>query len=138
MCTPLSLSCSTCQAQAGGGQYVGFFGAASPSAASPPGASASLFGAATPPVGPATTAFSFAPGNTGNVVPAAGFGAAFGFGGMPPGGGEGGHVVADFQHPAPPPPPPPPAAKDAVAQVEGGACGAGAVSFAVRKPATVR
>lgn len=48
----------------------------------------------------------------------------------------GGHGFAEgFPYPAQPSPPP---AKVAMAQVEGGDYGTGAVSFAVRNPATVR
>ncbi|CAM9101707.1 unnamed protein product [Laminaria digitata] len=66
--------------------------------------------------------------------PAQSFGAPAGVEGGGHGPAEGLHYPEQQQ----PPLPPPPAAKVATAEVEGGDCGTGAVSFAIGNPATVR
>lgn len=113
----------TRQRQAATGPLFSFGGPPSAAAgfgASPAPARASAGGCGTFGVNPAQS-------------PGGGFGSA---------GGESGEsgLIEGFHYPAQPPPQPvlPPDAKVAMAQVEGGDCGTGSVSFAIGNPATVR
>lgn len=89
----------------------------------------SSFGAANPAPAPSAGGFSFTEPFGAKQAPVSASCTAFGASG-PTGGGGG-----PFAQSAPPPPP---QAKAAVAQVEGGSGGMGAVSFAVEKPASIK